>query len=554
MRLPAIALRPLIGSVLTLVCVACIGACLLLTGWLAVRHETAQIGNNLAISASSLRDRLQPRLESRLRDIELLTLPLGLLPGSGGLKASRPVLEGLAERLPAYSWIGVAAPDGTVLAATRGAREGENVASQPWFRAGLEEPTLSPPSPDMPAGQEALVDVSAPIRDDAGTVIGVIGAEVSRRWIGTITGLLADVATDGNGAAGALLLDAGGHVLAGGDRGTDLSALASTRQARSGEGGYLRERWMDGQDHLVGYALWRPSRVAAGLGWVVLVSEPVNSALLPVRHLLYSIAAAGGVLLGLALMLAWLLARAISAPLSGLAAAARALQIGVDGDGILPRAYGLREVGDLSLALRSMLMRLSLAERQRERLQSEGEQTTRRLEDDLSHARHMADTDPLTGLFNRRALMRDGLDLLTRLCQQGRCLSAIMLDIDHFKLVNDRFGHMVGDAALLFVAECARQSYRESDLIARIGGEEFTILLPGADLRTARELAERLRKRIGQGFQTAEGIKVSLTVSLGCAEALPGEGLEAMLDRADRALYAAKTDGRNRVCVAAMSG
>lgn len=89
MRLPAIALRPLIGSVLTLVCVACIGACLLLTGWLAVRHETAQIGNNLAISASSLRDRLQPRLESRLRDIELLTLPLGLLPGSGGAEGKQ---------------------------------------------------------------------------------------------------------------------------------------------------------------------------------------------------------------------------------------------------------------------------------------------------------------------------------------------------------------------------------------------------------------------------------------------------------------------------------
>ncbi|WP_445682873.1 diguanylate cyclase [Radicibacter daui] len=554
MRLPAIALRPLIGSVLTLVCVACICACLLLTGWLAVRHETAQIGNNLGISANSLRDRLQPRLESRLRDIELLALPLGLAPGPEGLKASRSVLEALAERLPAYAWIGAVATDGTVLAATRGVHEGENVARQPWFRAGLEGPTLSLPSPDMPAGQGGLVDVSAPVRDKEGKVIGVVGAQVSRRWINTITSLLSDVATDGNGAASALLLDAGGHVLAGGESGSDLSALASVRQARSGEGGYLRERWLDGKDHLVGYALWRPSRRVADLGWVVLVSEPVSSALTPVKQLLYSIMAAGALLLVLALMLAWLLARAISAPLSGLAAAARALQIGVDGDGILPRAYGLREVGDLSLALRSMLMRLSVAERQREKLQSEGEQTARRLEDDLSHARHMADTDPLTGLFNRRALMRDGLDLLARLCQQGRCLSAIMLDIDHFKLVNDRFGHMVGDAALLFVAECARQSYRESDLIARIGGEEFTILLPGADLRTARELAERLRTRIGQGFQTAEGIKVSLTVSLGCAEVKPGEGLEAMLDRADRALYAAKTDGRNRVCIAAMSG
>lgn len=162
--------------------------------------------------------------------------------------------------------------------------------------------------------------------------------------------------------------------------------------------------------------------------------------------------------------------------------------------------------------------------------------------------RRLADTDPLTGLYNRRAFFQEAAaQFQTSLAKQG-CLSILLLDLDHFKAINDRFGHAIGDLALQTVALRCRQALREGDVVARLGGEEFAVILPDADEARAYEVAERLRNAIGWLPVEAGLQRLELTVSIGGATRAEQEvTLESLLERADRALYVAKRDGRNCV-------
>ncbi|MBK4736062.1 diguanylate cyclase [Noviherbaspirillum pedocola] len=156
-----------------------------------------------------------------------------------------------------------------------------------------------------------------------------------------------------------------------------------------------------------------------------------------------------------------------------------------------------------------------------------------------------ATRDPLTGLLNRRAFF----DFATRVQSASRrynhAFSVIMLDIDHFKKINDTFGHDKGDDALRLLARILNENLRESDIVARMGGEEFVIALPNSDGRGATIVAESLRKRIEE---TAEKDVPRFTISVGVTEKIAVQDtVERMLKRADDALYQAKRGGRNRV-------
>jgi diguanylate cyclase (GGDEF)-like protein/PAS domain S-box-containing protein len=167
----------------------------------------------------------------------------------------------------------------------------------------------------------------------------------------------------------------------------------------------------------------------------------------------------------------------------------------------------------------------------------------------------LARTDALTGLSNRRDFNDRAQAELARCRRLGKPLSLLMVDIDHFKLVNDRHGHAVGDAALRQLADSCRHSLREIDLPARLGGEEFVALLTETTLPDALDAAERLRRHI-EALEVAPqqpGPPVRLTVSIGVAElAAADRSHEDLMRRADQALYAAKREGRNRVVAAAV--
>lgn len=159
-------------------------------------------------------------------------------------------------------------------------------------------------------------------------------------------------------------------------------------------------------------------------------------------------------------------------------------------------------------------------------------------------------TDPLTGVYNRRGLMELGRIELARALRHQKPFSAIMLDIDHFKRVNDTYGHPIGDQVLQVLARRCEQATRDLDLIGRYGGEEFLIFLPEADWRAGLNVANRLRILVaGAAIPTRIG-PLRITISLGISQHRPEDsGLEELVERADQALYKAKGRGRNQAVV-----
>lgn len=167
-----------------------------------------------------------------------------------------------------------------------------------------------------------------------------------------------------------------------------------------------------------------------------------------------------------------------------------------------------------------------------------------------AHLEQLATTDALTRLPNRTRFFAAAEAEIRRAARNGRLPALLMVDLDHFKHVNDIYGHEIGDLALKAFADLATATIRDSDMVARLGGEEFAILLPETGPAQAEALAERLRTSVEQLRISAGGPR--LTVSIGVATVLGGEaGPDPALSRADRALYAAKRNGRNRVEAAA---
>jgi len=161
----------------------------------------------------------------------------------------------------------------------------------------------------------------------------------------------------------------------------------------------------------------------------------------------------------------------------------------------------------------------------------------------------IATTDALTGIFNRRHFMA----LLVREQQRAEryktSFSVLMLDIDHFKRINDTFGHPIGDEAIKAMAKAASKYLRPTDMIGRFGGEEFVVMLPHTDEGGSVIAAERIRESVSQIVVVAGQQDVRFTVSIGAATYVRRASVEQILECADKALYAAKNGGRNQVCV-----
>lgn len=192
---------------------------------------------------------------------------------------------------------------------------------------------------------------------------------------------------------------------------------------------------------------------------------------------------------------------------------------------------------ELPLRLRSLLRRKARADRTRAALET---------------GLRLAVIDPLTGTHNRRYAMPRLAGIAAQAAQEGSGFAVMVVDIDRFKDVNDRHGHAAGDAVLVEVAQRLAERLRMSDLLARIGGEEFLVALPQTSLAEAQQVAERLRRRVGDSpVRLPSGrdlrVTVSIGVSLGQTADLRAVDVGEMIDRADRALLRAKTAGRNQV-------
>jgi diguanylate cyclase (GGDEF)-like protein len=217
--------------------------------------------------------------------------------------------------------------------------------------------------------------------------------------------------------------------------------------------------------------------------------------------------------------------------------------------------HGSPEVLRLSTAIRSLLRRIGTAEEDARLSRAEAtdkvhaaEDRVRRLGADLHAMQVLADTDALTGLLNRRAFLPLAKDAMSYFMRYRRSICVLMIDIDHFKRVNDLYGHAAGDEVIRQVGRIIRDAIRTTDKVARFGGEEFVVLLRETDLQGAAIFAERIRQTVAGTVFEPEGQCLRATISIGMAGAeVTDDDIDHTIERADRALYAAKSGGRNCV-------
>jgi diguanylate cyclase (GGDEF)-like protein len=299
-----------------------------------------------------------------------------------------------------------------------------------------------------------------------------------------------------------------------------------------------------------------------------------------VRRKLYTVRTAGGVSLAASVLLAVLFSRTLSAkvvkPVRMLIARCRAIAKGTPDEPL--EIHSGDELEELVDAFNSMtrelaksraeaedarrsvehardLLELRVAERTRDLMQANErllhEVAERaRAEEQLALA---ARADPLTGLMNRRAMLEQLEYQAARFQRNGTPFSLILADVDHFKFVNDTFGHDAGDQTLIEIADQLRQNLRAQDLVARWGGEEFLVLLPDTDLEGGLVVAEDLREGVAAHTLTIGEQTLGRTLSLGVSVYAPGQSFNDCIKAADTALYRAKVQGRNRVMAASPS-
>lgn len=216
-------------------------------------------------------------------------------------------------------------------------------------------------------------------------------------------------------------------------------------------------------------------------------------------------------------------------------------------DALLERVEDANErqlLSQLVTRLTSLDIALATEVFYRARLQ-ETDRSLRHLEQEQQSLRQQLDQDALTGVSSRTSLLRELKDSIARARKTGQPLVVIMADLDHFKSVNDDHGHLIGDKVLREVAARIKAALREFDIVGRYGGEEFVVLLENTSSHTARQIAERIRQRIGGEPIQLGALSLRLTVSQGLALRTERDDTQSLLQRADEAMYGAKQAGRD---------
>lgn len=511
-------------------------------------------------TAQSAAELLATQLRDREREIELLSVAPFLGEGSLDSARVRDALDRRAALHDEFAWMGVADPDGLVLQASGGMLTGRSVAQREWFIAARERiyvgdvheaKLLATMLPAQPNGEPTrFIDFAAPIRDADGRLRGVVGAHAHWRWV---TGLVDGVTSRQHPGSGidALIIDRQGRVLY--PEALKLAqAAGDTVLPKLVNGRFEGELEFDGKPYLTSEATLQ-ARTNAELGWRIVARQPLELALRPVRDLRRELVLLGGLAAAVLTLAALLLARRISQPVEQLARIAER----VESERRIPdfpAKPAAHELARLSQAMQSMARSLLDTERELQQanstLEAQVQQRTAELQAANAALEHLATRDPLTGLHNRRSLdarLAEAQALDHRYGRQNaRVHGLLLVDVDHFKRVNDQFGHPVGDAVLRQLAQLLQTSVRVTDVAARFGGEEFAVLLPElAGPLDAVMAAEKIRAAVETTVFPEVG---HVTVSIGVSLASPEDAdVRPLIDRADVALYEAKRGGRNAV-------
>lgn len=546
------------------------GSLTFVIGQHATRNEQQTVRTRLASLAEVTAHVLDMGMYERMHDIVGLA-GLHQLRENRLHDDNRQLLEGLQSGMRDYAWLGVSDTQGRVLYATHGLLEGSDVRQRAWFVEGRQRlylgdvrnavllATLLPQRAD---GQPwRFVDIAIPLLDSTGQPLGVLGAHLSWDWARTVENTVLTPARRQAGLEIFIVNAAGQVILA--PAGVSDTRLPPLEKLGDASAALV---WPDGHEYLTGLRSSSGFRDFPGLGWKVVTRQPVAKAFASVQLLQTYIAGAGMVLAILFSLLGLWLAHFISRPLAQLARGADRIRQG-DSNNRLPAGGLFRETRQLSASFTELVDELRQHEQELAALNASLEQQvierTQVIEKANQHLmavleermvlqkqlEALASTDSLTGLLNRRAFDERARLELSRADRQGHVFSIITFDIDHFKKVNDGYGHDIGDEALKRCAAICLEQLRDIDICARFGGEEFMILLPETTAEGARQTAERLRQCMAGSILASSKGELRFTASFGVAEHKAGQALATTLHQADQALYAAKHSGRDRVVV-----
>lgn len=439
-------------------------------------------------------------------------------------------LQSVRAKFSDYGELMIIDLDGRTVATSAAAREtpplpagwreriggGQSVISEVFFDKGLKT---------------RVVLIADPIRTLDGKITGVLCAKLS---LNAIDRVLTDYTQTETRET--YLVNDQGKILA--------SSHLFASAARDVYLGHTKAtKLYDHKGHPVTYASYNGAtvigtlKIIPSLEWAVVAEMDKVKAFAQIAKLQrMTLLLVGGLLVGIGLC-AYLLGLTIVRPLRRLTRGADQVAAGnLDVD--LPVSTQ-SEVGYLTRVFNHMVGRLRRSRDELDSVNAELQEKNRELH-------QLSITDELTGLYNRKHLMETLTAEVTRSKRNDHTFALLVVDIDHFKLVNDTYGHQKGDEVLFRLGEIFRETVRSCDYVARYGGEEFIIMLPEVGTAGGREVAERIRQRVARERINPKGDRI--TVSIGMAMfAEHGESPEALFQQADQALYAAKTAGRNRV-------
>ena len=522
--------------------------------WLSYANTATLLTSKLSSVAAVTAERLQRYLVTRQREVLLFSRlePMQKL-WQNDPEALRKSLEQLQQSFSDFAWIGFARLDGTVVAATGRLLEGKSVAARPWFKEGLNGPMvgdvheaalLASLLAARPDGEpHRFVDVAVPVHGPDGALLGVLGGHLDWDWARR---LIASVeANEGAHRTTITIFSASGDVLLGPAAPASNAGGAALNRLHRGAGGAIAEV-AAAAGMLTAFQSSLAFGDGNGLNWIVAASQPSQLALAAAAQSARIVLAIGALAGLIGIVMIALVAHRIARPIHSITREAD--RIGrTFGPTMLQRKGGSAEVVQLSRALRSLLRRIGFAEERIKEAEARATENARQFEDDVNRLRRLADTDALTGLLNRRAFLAAAEEAIKVCRHYKRGLAALMIDVDHFKLINDRHGHPAGDAVIKRVADIIAGCVRSSDKAARFGGEEFVVLLREIDADAAGVLADRIRSAIADEAIRAGGELVDVTASIGVAlfdEA--DRDVQDLIERADQGLYLAKNSGRNR--------
>ncbi len=490
-----------------------------------IRYELSQ----RALQAA---DRFDQFLWSRKQDMLFLS-SLRFVFLSDDPARIRDTLNSLQAAAPMFAWIGYANPEGTVVAASGGILEGQSIAARPVFAEGMKgsfvgdvhEAVLLAKLLPNPSGEPMkFVDMSFRIDGSGGNPLGVVAAHIDWQWMEGLRDSFLGVDTEKDTD---LLILSGkdGQIILGPPESLGMTAAPYVRYIQGSDGSF-RATGAGGSDYLFGYARSRGYEDFPGFDWVILVRETANEAEEDINAQTGAIWASGLLAALLASAAMWFMSRAVTRPLEYLLKQSEALRHG--DPGTLPARIDIVEISGIADSLNDLAQ-------------------------DLARMERIALRDTLTGLYNRSGV-RDWLkSAKARARREGLSLGILILDLDGFKPVNDRYGHEAGDAVLQETARRLADMARTDELVARWGGDEFvavTYTPPGNGTgleALAGRILEYLRKPI---FWEGTELRVNCSIGGTLWDPESGKAWEEALKTADQGLYRSKRSGKGRFTLA----